>query len=133
MSTSYYLLCDAHREVVKANYHRARGLLGPSDERRLHAFIYRHSGCALRVCNEHEDEPWDYSDDWWVAPDESGEVPIAEPVTSPAPEGHEPVIRRIDARPGDVILLKGGERYEVVRAEKRRGVPGFIVRRPEEA
>lgn len=85
MSTSYYLVCDEHREVNKVSYHRAIPpgadlWNGATPVEATANFCCRHIGCNLRVVNEHNVEPWDYADaaTWWADPDESGDVPHAD-------------------------------------------------------
>jgi len=80
MSTSYYLLCDEHKEVLRVSYHRAvppRVSHYPDAGEMAAQFCYRHLGCPLRVVSEHAGEPWDYKEYEWQEPDETGHIPFA--------------------------------------------------------
>ena len=83
MSTSYYLVCETHKEFIRTSYHRA--IPPPHDDdfaKRVAQFCYRHVGgqCALTVVSEHSHQPFseEYTEYQVVEPRDRGEVPFAD-------------------------------------------------------
>lgn len=97
MSTSNFLVCDAHREVVQVSYHRALPTGHPDTMVAVAQFCFRHAGCTLRVVNEHASEPYGYDRPPLFSSDEHGCVPMPdEPPTPDTKSVEVPVVLVID-------------------------------------
>lgn len=53
MSTSYYLVCESHKQSVDAANWAVSGMNGPESSHALACFVVLHRNCSLRVLNEH--------------------------------------------------------------------------------